>query len=598
MRNKVIAAVIIAALVAGGGWWWTSNRSKKAAAQSGPQYIFATVKKGDIRSTISGSGPVASVNGVLVKSNQTGTVSKLLAQDGDRVKAGQTVLELENDNLVAQLKQSQVDLQNNQANLENLLNPQATAVRTQMLKVESAKLTLKQRQQDVANLTVTAPRSGVITAVKVTEGSDIANNALLFTIFDDNNPTFTLGVSQAGAAELKAGQPARVTLPGFGTVEGKVRQGAAAATPGSGNRDANVPVTVELPPLPGLRPGMVGQAVIEVPGLTYLIQGNGAVDANVIEVRAQVAGTIDQIPVAEGARVAAGDLLLKLVNESLQVQLAQAENDVKTQEQTLNNLLDPANDPSGQLRQLKAKLDQVQITLATRQADLDDLNVKAPVDGQVSSLLLKVGDRVTQNGTLFRVADYSRMQMTIAVDELDVAKTKVGQKAQITLDAIPGKTYSGTVTKINPEGVFRNDIATFEVTIQVENPQGLMAGMNSTVNIVTEEKLGVLWLPAQAVSVRQGKATVQVLEGKEVKQKEVQVGVRTSQQVEITGGLSENEQVILTIIRPPTAAQGLGGLFGGNRNQQTQTTVPQTQQSTNQQNRNQQQRTQQGQQGR
>ena len=573
VRKKVISTVVIVALVAGGGWWWTSRRASSAAASNQPQYIFATAQRGDIRSTISGTGPVASVNGVLVKSNQTGTITQILAKDGDRVKAGQVIMMLENESLTAQLKQAQVDLANNQASLENLLNPQATAVRAQMLKVENAKLTLKQRQQDVERLTVTAPRSGIITAVKVTAGSDIASNAVLFNIFDDANATFTVPVPQSIAGQLAVGHPVKVTVPGFGQVEGTVAKGAAAATPTSGNRDANVPVAVALPTIPGLRPGMVGQAVIEGAGLDQPIQANGSVDADLIEVRSQVAGSIAAINVAEGDRIAAGDLLLRLASDSLQIQLQQAENDLATQEQSLKNLLEPANDPSGQLRQLTAKIEQSQITLATRQADLADLQVKAPVDGQISSLTLRVGEKVTSNATLFRVADYGQMQITISVDELDVAKTKVGQRAEITLDAIAGKTYAGKVSKINPEGVFRNDIATFEVTIQVDQPTGLMAGMNATVNIVTEEKLGVIWLPAQTVTVRQGRAFVQVLDGTEVKQKEVQVGVRTSGQVEITGGLNEKDQVIQTIIRPST--QSGFNLFGGNRQQtQTQTTVP------------------------
>lgn len=587
MRTKVIASLVIVALVVGAGWWWTARRSAQAAAQNKTQYIFATVRKGDIRQTIAGTGPVASVNGVLVKSNQTGTVLQLLAQDGDRVSAGQTVMILDNDNLEASLKQAQVDVQNNQASLENLLNPQATAVRAQMLKVENAKLTVKQRQQDVENLVVKAPHSGTINSVKVTAGSDIAGNVLLFTIFDDAQAEFTLTLPQATAAEVMVGQLVKISLPGFGTVEGKVRQGAGAATPVQANRDANVPVTVSLPPMAGLRPGMVGQAVIEAPGLTYVIQGNGAVDADLVEVRSKVAGTIEKITVKEGDRVAEGDLLLQLGSDTLRFQLQQAENDVKTQEQTLNNLIDPANDPSGQLRQLKAKLEQSQITLTSRQSDVEDLRVKAPVAGQISSLTLRVGDRVTQNANLFRVADYGKMQITITVDELDVARAKIGQPVQITLDALPGRNFTGKVSKINPEGVFRNDIATFEVTVQVDNPQGMMAGMNSTVNIIVEERTGVLWLPAQAVTVRQGKAFVQVLEGETVKQKDVEVGTRTSQQVEIKSGLKENDQVILTIIRPTTTT-GLGGLFGGNRQQQTQTTVPQDQQT--QQQRQQQQR--------
>jgi HlyD family secretion protein len=267
VRKKWIAIVAILVVLGGGGYYWQTTRAKAAAAQKAPQYIFATVKKGEIRNTISGTGPVTSVNGVQVKSNQVGTVTKLLAQDGDSVKAGQVIVELENDTLEAQYKQAQIDLQNAQANLDNLLNPQATAVRAQMLKVESAKLTLKQRQEDAANLQVTASKSGVISAVKTTEGSDVAANALLATIYDDSTPTFTVQAPQQSAGKIKAGQTADVTLTGFGTVQGHVKLSAGAATPGSGNRDATVPVVIELPAMPGVRPGMVGQARIVADGL-------------------------------------------------------------------------------------------------------------------------------------------------------------------------------------------------------------------------------------------------------------------------------------------------------------------------------------------
>jgi len=580
MRSKVIAIVVIIAVLAGGGWWWFNGRTRPADAKSQTQYIQTNVKRGDIRVTISGTGPVASVNGVMVKSNQTGIIKQLMAQDGDKVKAGQIVVMLDNDNLEASLKQAEVDLLNTQASLNNLLNPQATAVRAQQLKVENARLTLKQRQQDMANLVVKSPRSGLVSSIKVTEGSDVADNTLLISLYDDVAPTFTVSLSQQVAALVKVGDRVTVNLTGLQSVEGTIQPAGAAATPTSGNRDANVPIAIALPSLESVRPGMVGQAVFTLPDLSYVVQANGSVDNRLVDARSQVAGTISTIAFKEGHRVKAGDVLVQLTNDTLALQLEQAANDLKTQEQALSNLLDPTKDPNSQVTSLRAKIDQAQITLSTRTSDAEDLKVKAPVAGQISSLTLRVGDRVTANQNLFRVADYSAMQITISVDELDVAKAKVGQRATVTLDALPGRQFTGKVAKINPEGVFRNDIATFEVTIQVENPKDLMAGMNSTVNVVVEERTNVLWLPAQAVQVRQGKAIVQVLEGKDtVVQKEIQVGLRTSQQVEITGGLNEGDQVIQTIIRPTSATQGLGGMFGGNRQQQQPaTTFPQQQQ--------------------
>jgi HlyD family secretion protein len=570
MRNKIIAAVVIVALLVAGGWWYQRRNAAASAAKNQPRYIMATVKKGDISSTISGTGPVASVNGVTVKANQSGTVSQILAQDGDRVKAGQVIMVLDNPSVKAQYQQAQQDLDSARKSLGNLLHPQDTAVQAQQLKVENARLTLQQRQDDANSLTVTAPTQGIIASVGTTEGSSISANTLLFTIFDDAHPTFVVGLSQSAAALVKPGMNVAVELSGFGKLDGTVAPSGGSATPGTGNRDATVPVSVNLPPTAGLRAGMVGSAVFDVPKADFVVQGTGSVKSVVTEVRSKVAATVDQLAVKEGDRVETGSLMAKLSSDSITLALKQAQNDVKVQEQNLVNLIDPSQDPSGQAQNLQDKINAATNSLAQRQSDMDDLQVKAPVAGQISSLTARVGDKITNNASLFRVADYGAMQVTISVDELDIAKVKQGQSAQITLDALSGKNFTGKVYKINPEGTFKNDIANFDVTVMFDKTDGLMAGMNSTVNVMVENKPGVLWLPAQAVTTRQGKSTVQVLDDKkQLTQKDVQIGIRTSQQVEIVSGLKEGDQVVQTVIRSTTTtgAGGFGGLFGGNRQQ-------------------------------
>jgi|GEM_PF-791240 len=565
MRKKLIAALVVVALLAGGGWWgYKYYRTKSASTATQVRYMEGQVQKGNLRSTISGTGPVASVNGVSVKASQTGTVAQILAQDGQQVKAGQVIMILDNPTLRSSLQQAILDLNNARTSLDNLLGPQETSVRGQQLKVQSARLTLQQRERDMQNLTVRAPQGGVVSAVSVTEGSDVTSNSLLLSIYDDSAPTFTVGLSQQVAARVLVGDKVKVDLTGMGSFEGTVQQSGSGATPTSGNRDATVPIAIALPAMPGIRAGMVGMATFNIPDLTYVVQGSGSIKSTLVEVRSKVAATISQLTVKEGVRVKAGDLLVQFTSDTLALQLQQAENDLNTQEQALISLVDPMKDKSDTVLSLQQKIDQAQITLSTRQSDVDDLMVKAPVDGQISQLTPRVGDKITNNQALFRVADYGAMQVTISVDELDVAKVKVGQQATVTLDALPGKTYQGKISKINPEGVFRNDIATFEVTMTIDKPEGLMAGMNSTVNVVVENKQGVLVVPAQAVKTQQGKSVVQQLvDGKPVS-KEVQIGLKTSSQVEITGGLNEGDKVIVTTISGnSTQAGGAGFNFPG-----------------------------------
>lgn len=572
MRTRLIAAGLVVVMAAGGAWWWQGRRAEQAAAARQVQYVEAPVRHGQIRSTIQGSGPVTAVSGMLVKAPQAATVASVHVRDGDRVEAGQVVVLLESEQLQASLKQAQSEYQNSLSALEALLSPQSTTVRAQQLKAESARLTLEQRRQDVAGLSVTAPQAGVVTSVRAAAGGSVTAGTLLFTIYDEVTPSLTFTVSQEAAAAIRPGQQAVVEMPGLGALPGTVELSGGVATPAGGNRDASVPVRVALSPMAGIRPGMVGQVRMEVPGLTYLVRGSGAVDNDSLEIRAQAAGTAGRPLVLEGQRVEAGALLLRLTNESLMLQLAQAENDLALQEQSLQALLNPSGEPGGQLQAARQRLEQAQHTLTMRRREADELTVRAPVSGTISAVSVKGGERLAAGANLFRVADYTAMQVTISVDELDIAKARVGQRATVTLDALPGQTFQGQVLKINPEGIFKNDIATFEVTVLIDKQAGLMAGMNSTVSIVVTDAQG-LWVPAQAVQVRQGTAYVQVLEGGQPVQKEITIGARTSTQVEIAGGLKEGDMVIQTIVRPNQ--QGLNSILGGQR-QPNQTTFPQS----------------------
>jgi HlyD family secretion protein len=562
MKRKQVAIGLVVALGLGAGGWALYNaRAKQAARQETSSYVQQPVRRGSIRSTITGTGPVAAVTAVNLKAAQAGTAKQVLVKDGDKVTAGQVLVVLDSPQLQSQLEQAQNDLASLQQQLARKLNPNDVTIQTQKLKVESAEATYRQRQADQAALTVKAPISGVVTAVPATVGSDLSANSLIMTLYDDSAPTFVANVPQEAAGAVKAGAKAQVTINGFGTREGTVR---AVLGSSQSAGQGTVQLAISLPETPGIRPGMTGSAQVEAAGLLFQVKGNGTVQDTSVQVKTQVAGKVAQLAVREGARVTAGDLLASLTNDQIALQVAQAANDLAVQQQNLTNLINPETDPDGTIADLQRKIATAQATLAQRQEDVASLQIKAPVSGTVSGLAVTVGDKVSANQQLMRVADYGAMQIVIGVDELDIAKVQVGQSAQITLDALPGKRYRGKVTAIAPEGTVKNDIATFSVTVQIEEPQGILAGMTASAEIVVAQKDGALLLPAQAVHSRSGQSFVSILKDGRPQEVEVQTGIRTATEVEILSGLQEGQQVIVTQIRTQTQ-QGFPGLGGANR---------------------------------
>lgn len=473
--NRKWISLLLAVAVGAGAFWVVGARAKDVSGKNLSQYVQAPVERGAIRAVVAGNGPVVASNGLTVRSAQAGVVERILVADGAQVEAGQPILQLRNDAALAALAQAEFDLASQQQSLRNLQQPLRTAVTAQELRLESARLTLQQRQQSVAELAVRAPASGLVAAIAAAEGDSLSPGALVMSLQDE------------------------------GAQEGAPRK--------------------EQP------------------------------------VRLRVGGKVAQVLVQEGARVTEGDLLLVLSNDDLQLSLRQAENDLLIQEQNLANLTNPARDPSGQLALVQARVRQAEASLRQRQSDVSDLQVVAPVSGQLSALAVRPGERVTVNQPLFHVADYGSMQVTIAVDELDIARVREGQRAEVELDALPGKVYAGRVTSLNPEGSRRSDIATFDVTVAIDSPAGLLSGMNATASIEVESRSAALWVPASAVSFRQGKASVRRLENDQPVEVSVQTGLRTPTQVEIVDGLTEGEQIILTIIEQ--SARGTGGFGGG-----------------------------------
>ena len=147
--------------------------------------------------------------------------------------------------------------------------------------------------------------------------------------------------------------------------------------------------------------------------------------------------------------------------------------------------------------------------------------------------------------------DTSRYQIKVAVDEVDVARVAVGQPVDVLLDALGAPVLKGTVRRIAPLSQADNSVTAYEVTIEVD-PAGrpIKPGMTASASIISERREGVLQVPAQAVSTENGASVVSVVttdqDGKQqVTTQPVELGLRAGDQVEIRGGLSEGQQVLV-----------------------------------------------------
>ena len=190
--------------------------------------------------------------------------------------------------------------------------------------------------------------------------------------------------------------------------------------------------------------------------------------------------------------------------------------------------LNKQNVSKAQVTVLKAKIAQSQAQVAQDQANLKQLeeqlsytDIISPIDGIVLSRDVEMGDAVSSilvlgsSATLvMTLGDTSEVYVKGKVDESDIGKVYLGQRARIKVESFKDKTFDGKVTKISPMGVEKDNVTTFEVRVSIQNPGGeLKAEMTANAEIILEEHKNVLQIPEGAILYdKDKKASVEIPE--------------------------------------------------------------------------------------
>lgn len=239
--------------------------------------------------------------------------------------------------------------------------------------------------------------------------------------------------------------------------------------------------------------------------------------------------------------------------QRLQQQGAASSGEVRQAEQTLQsaqadlNLLQQKQKERYSESEVASTEAQAAEAQAAYQSALDALhksNVQAPFDGVVYSLPVKAGSFVPSGELLLQEADLSHVVVRAFVDEPDVGRLQVGQRVEITWDAIPGRTWTGTVNTVPATVKPRGSRNVGETTCLIDNQDlRLLPNINVGVTIIVAEHNNVLTLQRDALRMDDSKPYVFRIVGDRLKRQPVQFSLQNLTRVEITDGLSERDLV-------------------------------------------------------
>jgi HlyD family secretion protein len=219
--------------------------------------------------------------------------------------------------------------------------------------------------------------------------------------------------------------------------------------------------------------------------------------------------------------------------------------------------LNVASDTGPELSAADASADQALLSYEKAKSDLRRTTVKAPMGGTVfleaftgTSLQgppreLSPGQGVSPQSPLFRIVDPKRMKFVADVDEADVAAVRLAQTAKVTLDAFEGREFLGKVTKVSIlSKTTQSGGSAFAVDVIMPIRSGFRIGMNGTADIIVRKRASALQVPIEAVTERDGKDVVFVLENGVAKMREVTLGFSTDTVYEVKEGISSGDEVI------------------------------------------------------
>lgn len=342
--------------------------------------------------------------------------------------------------------------------------------------------------------------------------------------------------------------------------------------------------------------------------ITETITANGKIQPEKeVKITPDVSGEIVELTVKEGDHVEKGELLLRIKPDiyisqkdrslaaisSARARLAQAEAQFTQAElsyKRTKQLFDEQTISKSDFEQAeasynvaKAEVDAAKYSVVSSEASVKEANenliktsIYSPMTGTVSMLLVELGERVAGTnlmaGTeILRIADLSRMEAQVQVNENDIVRVTLGDTALIEVDAYLDQKFKGIVTEIansaKTTGVSADQVTNFDVKILVlpksyekltvtdKNP--FRPGMSCTVDIQTESKPDILTVPIQAVTTRTDttkasssvsdediRTLVFTTDGTYAFAKDVKTGIQDNTYIEITSGIEDSVKVI------------------------------------------------------
>jgi len=511
MKKRIIIGVITLVVAALAIWWY-------AAASKKPQVATVKATKGNITETVLVTGTTTPIQSVDLSFEQTGKVAAVYVNVGDKVKAGQPLVELDKSGLLAQLAQANAAVASAQAQLDGVKSgtrPEQVAI--QEIRVANAQVAQSQAQKTLLDAIVDANAKATDALRNKTD--EVFTNAQTgnpILNFSSTDPQDNIDLVNDKLAAEKMLAKWNASLAGL-TVDSDLLSASA---------DAKTYLN-----------GIKSFLDLLASALNSAVPSSATSQANVAIYKVDTAAARSELGLAiSGVGSAETGLRAAQANLSLE-------------QNTLT--LEKAGSTPQQIAAQQALVDQAKASIQSIQVQLGKTVLRSPIDGVITVQGAKLGQIVTvttaaiANSSLISIISLKQLEVDADIPEVDIGRLALGQTVAITFDALPGEKFAGSVMEIDPAETIIGGVVNYKIKVALGSTDPrIKSGLTANLSIQTAVRSNVVLLPQYAIQQNNQGPFVRVVNGNASQDVPVKLGIRGQDgNVEIISGVAEGQAV-------------------------------------------------------
>ncbi|MBU1177517.1 MAG: efflux RND transporter periplasmic adaptor subunit [Patescibacteria group bacterium] len=532
MKKFIIITSIIVILI--GGYF-----IYKAISDKNTSYTLIPVSKGEVVQTVSVTGTVIPAKQIDLQFENQGKINKIYKKVGNEVLAGDILIALNTGELNAQYQSSKAGLDITQAKLAQILaGSRIEDIQVYQAAVDNAKVNVTNKEKALIDAQEDADY-GLMMAYE--DALDIIKTS--YTVADQALLIVFAGIRQEyfnGNSQIATGVKDKENIAKNDLSLAKNSLDIAEVNSSYDNIDSalkemKTAVTSVRNALAYIR------AALDDPSIENLVSTADKTSINTE--RASIDTELVSLTTAE-QDISSVKVTNKTDINTAQSNLDTAESALKKAEDEL--ILKKAGPRQEDINLAQAEVNQARANLLQIQEKINKMTLISPVNGIITNIEKEEGETVQANSIIISMISNGSFQIEANISETEIAKVNLNDKSKMTLDALNlDDEFTGQIIGINPAETIVSGVIYYKITCVFDAEDSrIKSGMTVNLDIETDKKENVLYLPYYLIKESNGRKYVNVLEGEEIKEKTIKTGLEGESNIEIIEGLKEGEDVV------------------------------------------------------